>query len=53
MEHFPYRDGQLYAEGVAVSDIAAAHGTPVTSIPAPPWRAPSVSTGRPWPTAIT
>ena len=28
MEHFPYRDGQLYAEGVAVSDIAAAHGTP-------------------------
>ncbi len=28
MEHFPYRDGQLYAEGVAVSEIAAAHGTP-------------------------
>ena len=28
MEHFPYRDGQLYAENVAVSDIAAAHGTP-------------------------
>jgi diaminopimelate decarboxylase len=28
MEHFPYRDGQLYAEGVAASEIAAAHGTP-------------------------
>jgi diaminopimelate decarboxylase len=28
MEHFPYRDGQLYAEGVAVSEIATAHGTP-------------------------
>lgn len=28
MEHFLYRDGELYAENVAVSDIAAAHGTP-------------------------
>jgi diaminopimelate decarboxylase len=28
MDHFPYRDSTLYAEDVAVSDIAAAHGTP-------------------------
>ncbi len=28
MEYFPYRDGKLYAEGVAVSEIASAHGTP-------------------------
>ncbi|MEM1155383.1 MAG: diaminopimelate decarboxylase [Pseudomonadota bacterium] len=28
MDHFSYRDGNLYAEEVAVSDIAAAHGTP-------------------------
>ncbi|MEH6634304.1 MAG: diaminopimelate decarboxylase [Halioglobus sp.] len=28
MENFPYRDGNLYAENVAVTDIAAAHGTP-------------------------
>ena len=28
MEHFPYRDGSLYAENVPVSDIAANHGTP-------------------------
>jgi diaminopimelate decarboxylase len=28
MDHFPYRDGKLYAEDVAVSDIASAHGTP-------------------------
>ncbi len=28
MEHFPYRGGKLFAEDVAVSDIAAAHGTP-------------------------
>lgn len=28
MDHFNYRDGQLYAEGVAVSDIAARYGTP-------------------------
>jgi diaminopimelate decarboxylase len=28
MENFPYRDGSLHAENVAVSDIAAAHGTP-------------------------
>jgi diaminopimelate decarboxylase len=28
MNHFSYRDGSLYAEGVAVSDIAARHGTP-------------------------
>ena len=28
MENFPYRDGNLYAENVPVSDIAAAHGTP-------------------------
>jgi len=28
MEHFPYRDGQLYAEGVAVNEIAVTHGTP-------------------------
>ncbi len=28
MEHFPYRDSQLYAEDVAVSEIAANHGTP-------------------------
>jgi diaminopimelate decarboxylase len=28
MDHFSYRDGKLFAEDVAVSDIAAAHGTP-------------------------
>lgn len=28
MSHFTYRDGSLYAENVAVSEIAAAHGTP-------------------------
>ena len=28
MESFPYRDGQLYAEALTVSEIAAAHGTP-------------------------
>jgi diaminopimelate decarboxylase len=28
MEYFPYRDGKLYAEETAVSDIAATHGTP-------------------------
>ena len=28
MNQFPYRDGKLYAEDVAVSDITAAHGTP-------------------------
>ena len=28
MEYFTYRDGSLYAEDVAVSDIAASHGTP-------------------------
>lgn len=28
METFPTRDGQLYAEGVALSDIAARFGTP-------------------------
>ena len=28
MEYFPYRDGKLYAENVAVSDIASAYGTP-------------------------
>lgn len=28
MDHFEYRDGQLYAEEVAVADIAREHGTP-------------------------
>lgn len=28
MDHFDYQDGILYAEHVAVPDIAAAHGTP-------------------------
>ena len=28
MEHFPYRNGELLAEQLAVSDIAARHGTP-------------------------
>ncbi|MEE4145627.1 MAG: diaminopimelate decarboxylase [Halieaceae bacterium] len=28
MDYFPYRDGKLYAEHVAVSEIASAHGTP-------------------------
>ncbi|MBJ6610217.1 MAG: diaminopimelate decarboxylase [Candidatus Thiothrix moscowensis] len=28
MDHFEYRNGQLYAENVAVTDIARAHGTP-------------------------
>lgn len=29
MDHFEYRNGQLYAENIAVADIVAAHGTPV------------------------
>ena len=28
MDHFNYRDGQLFAEEVAVADIARTHGTP-------------------------
>ncbi len=28
MDHFQYQHGQLFAEAVAVQDIAAAHGTP-------------------------
>lgn len=28
MEYFPYRDGKLYAENVAVSEIADTYGTP-------------------------
>jgi len=28
VDHFAYRDGELYAEDVAVRDIAAQHGTP-------------------------
>jgi diaminopimelate decarboxylase len=28
MSHFTYREGRLHAENVAVSDIAATHGTP-------------------------
>ena len=28
MDHFLYRDGLLYAEDVALADIAAAVGTP-------------------------
>jgi len=28
MEYFPYRDGKLYAENVAVSEIAGIYGTP-------------------------
>jgi diaminopimelate decarboxylase len=28
MDHFNYRDGQLFAEDVAVADIAAGYGTP-------------------------
>ena len=28
MDHFQYRDGILYAEDVAIPDIAAAVGTP-------------------------
>jgi diaminopimelate decarboxylase len=28
MDHFEYRNGQLYAEDVAVAEIARAHGTP-------------------------
>jgi diaminopimelate decarboxylase len=28
MDHFEYRNGQLFAEDVAVADIARAHGTP-------------------------
>ena len=28
MEHFSYRDGELYAENVPVGDIVARHGTP-------------------------
>jgi diaminopimelate decarboxylase len=28
MDNFPYRDGKLYAEDVAVGEIAAAYGTP-------------------------
>ena len=29
MEAFQYRDGELYAEGVAVRDLAEEHGTPL------------------------
>ncbi len=29
MDHFLYRDGELFAEDVPVADIAAAHGTPL------------------------
>ena len=29
MDHFTYKDGQLFAEDVAVADIAAQVGTPV------------------------
>ncbi|MEM7271329.1 MAG: diaminopimelate decarboxylase, partial [Pseudomonadota bacterium] len=29
MDHFAYRNGELYAEDVAVAEIAAAVGTPV------------------------
>ena len=29
MDYFAYSQGQLHAEQVAVSDIAAQHGTPV------------------------
>ena len=28
MNHFEYRDGQLFAEEIAIADIAAAVGTP-------------------------
>ena len=28
MDAFTYRDGELFAEGVALSDIAARFGTP-------------------------
>ena len=28
MDHFPYRDGELQAEGLAVADIARRYGTP-------------------------
>ena len=28
MDHFQYQHGQLFAEAVAVKDIAATHGTP-------------------------
>ena len=29
MNHFPYRDGELFAEGVPLRRIAAEVGTPV------------------------
>ena len=29
MDHFHYRDGHLYCENLAVSDLAAEHGTPL------------------------
>ena len=29
MDYFAYKQGQLFAEDVAVADIAAQHGTPV------------------------
>ncbi len=28
MSYFPYQNGELYAEGVAVSDIVSRYGTP-------------------------
>ena len=31
MDHFLYRDGALFAEDVAISEIAAAVGTPSVS----------------------
>jgi diaminopimelate decarboxylase len=36
MDHFLYKGGILHAEGVAIPEIAAAVGTPSTSIPPPP-----------------
>jgi diaminopimelate decarboxylase len=41
MHHFNYRDGQMACEGVALSAIAEAVGTPayvITTYSKPPWR---------------
>jgi diaminopimelate decarboxylase len=29
MDHFHYRDGQLYCEEIPVADLAERHGTPL------------------------
>ena len=37
MDHFNYRNGQLYAEDVSVAEIAESVGTPFMFTPRPLW----------------